>query len=169
MLNNEARRSVLGPGSNVTSIGAPDSRASRSRFEDADLTKAVGYRAMFDAVKIINSTLAKSDFSRATFTQAEITDVDWSKSELGRADFGKARLARVDFGFSNLSRAVFHGADLSAVDFGGAYTFLTRFEGVDLSRVTGLTQMQLEQSCGDAGTRLPQGLGTPASWPCEDD
>ena len=142
------------------------SDATGSRFDNADLTKAVGYRANFDKVVLRKSVLTKSEFSRATFRQADIGDVDWTKSELGRVDFSGARLARVDFNYSNLSRAVFTDAELSAVNFADAYTFLTRFEGVDLTDVIGLTQMQLDHSCGDTTTILPQGLSIPQTWPC---
>jgi uncharacterized protein YjbI with pentapeptide repeats len=143
--------------------------ATGSRFEDADLSKAVGYRASFDAVILRRSNMTKSEFFRASFREAEIEDVDLSKSELGRADFTAARLDGVDFSYSNLSRVVFHDAVLSEVDFEGAYTYLTRFEGVDLRAARMLTQAQLDQSCGDSKTRLPQDLRASASWPCTDD
>jgi len=39
--------------------------------------------------------------------------------------------------------------------------------GADLSGVTGLTQAQLDLTCGDPATRLPPGLAPPASWPCK--
>jgi len=40
---------------------------------------------------------------------------------------------------------------------------------VDLRGVTGLTAAQLEVACGDASTRLPDGLKAPKSWPCGKD
>ena len=40
---------------------------------------------------------------------------------------------------------------------------------VDLSEVTGLTQMQLDMTCGDDKTKLPAGLTVPARWPCGED
>ena len=143
--------------------------ATGSRFEDADLTKANGYRAVFDEVTLKNSNLTKSEFFRASFREAQIADVDWSKSELGRVDFRAAKLANVDFSFTNLSRVEFGSAQLDKVDFEGAYTYLTRIEGVDLRKVQNLTQAQLDQSCGDSKTNLPQGLTPSASWPCEDE
>ena len=140
--------------------------ATGSRFEGADLTKAAGYRAEFDEVSLLRSTLTKSEFFRATFRESEIEDVDWSKSELGRADFAGARLVNVDFSHTNLSRVDFGDAVLSDINFEGAYTYLTRFEGVDLRAARMLTQMQLDQACGDSKTRLPKGLQASASWPC---
>jgi len=143
--------------------------ATGSRFENADLSKANGYRAVFDEVILKGSNLTKSEFFRASFHRAGITEVDWSKSELGRVDFGAAKLVNVDFSHTNLSRVDFDDAELSNVKFDGAYTYLTRFQGVDLRSAQQLTQMQVDQACGDSQTRLPEGLRPSASWPCEDD
>jgi uncharacterized protein YjbI with pentapeptide repeats len=55
---------------------------------------------------------------------------------------------------------------LSGADLTGAYTLLIRIEGTDLSGVMGLTQQQLDIACGDAETKLPEGLAHPADWPC---
>ena len=142
--------------------------AKRSRFVDADLTKSVGYRAVFDEALLQNSNLTKSEFFRASFRNAKIVDSDWSKSELGRVDFSAARLENVNFGFSNISRVLFNGTILKNVDFKGAYTYLTHFENVDLREVKNLSQAQLELSCGDASTKLPEGLTVPDTWPCEE-
>lgn len=143
--------------------------ATGSRFEGADLSKVNGYRAVFDQVQMTGTNLTKSEFFRASFRQAEFTDVDWSKSELGRVDFDAAKLGGVNFSFTNLSRVNFGNAALSKVNFDGAYTYLTRFEGVDLRDTQKLTQAQIDQSCGDSKTRLPDGLRPGASWPCEYD
>ena len=50
-----------------------------------------------------------------------------------------------------------------------SWTYLARFEGLDLSAVRNLTQEQVELACGNAETKLPEGLTVPASWPCNDD
>jgi uncharacterized protein YjbI with pentapeptide repeats len=143
--------------------------ARNSYFENADLTKSVGYRATFDRATLKDSTLTKSEYFRASFREADISDVDWSKSELGRVDFTAARLDNVSFRFSNLSRVVFADAQLEDVNFYGAYTYLTHFEGVDLSRVKNLGQLQIDLSCGNLETKLPEGRWVPDTWPCVDD
>ena len=140
--------------------------ARNTYFEDADLSKSVGYRADFDRATLKNSIMTKSEFFRASFREANISGVDWSKSELGRVDFSAARLDKVNFRFSNLSRVVFTDARLVEVNFYGAYTYLTHFEGVDLSRVENLSQLQIDLSCGDLKTRLPEGRWVPDTWPC---
>ena len=36
----------------------------------------------------------------------------------------------------------------------------------DLSGAVNLTAAQIEATCGNAGTRLPQGIAMPAEWQC---
>jgi hypothetical protein len=43
---------------------------------------------------------------------------------------------------------------------------LTRFEDSDLSQAIGLTQEQINISCGNEKTVLPQGIERPNDWPC---
>ena len=49
----------------------------------------------------------------------------------------------IDLSNANLSRATLTNANLS---------------GADLSNAKNLTQMQVEEACGDANTNLPEGL-----------
>ncbi len=63
---------------------------------------------------------------------------------------------------------MFAGAKLDGVDFKGAYTYLTHFENVDLRGVKNLSQLQIDLSCGDMQTKLPQGRWIPDTWPCEE-
>ena len=59
--------------------------------------------------------------------------------------------------------------NLAGVNFSGAYMLRTRFEGADLSQAKGLIQQQIEISCGDDKTKLPNDLQRPAAWPCAED
>ncbi len=71
--------------------------------------------------------------------------------------------------YAYIARAKFGGVGLAGVRLDGAYMLLTRFEGADLSGALGLTQEQIDIACGDDGTKLPEGLRRPASWPCAQD
>ena len=62
---------------------------------------------------------------------------------------------------------MFSGAKLENVEFRGAYTYLTHFENVDLRNVN-LSQLQIDLSCGNLETRLPEGRWMPDTWPCTD-
>jgi uncharacterized protein YjbI with pentapeptide repeats len=70
---------------------------------------------------------------------------------------------------ATLPRSIFHGAKLAGVSMKRAYLYWTRFEGTDLSQVKDLTQDQLNITCGDQTTTLPQGLTAPKHWPCGED
>jgi len=62
------------------------------------------------------------------------------------ADFRGADLAGADLTATDLAGASFNGANLTGANLGGA---------------RGLTQRQLDASCGDARTLLPPGLTAP--------
>jgi uncharacterized protein YjbI with pentapeptide repeats len=70
---------------------------------------------------------------------------------------------------ATLPRSVFHGANLAGASMQRAYLYWARFEGTDLSGVKDLTQEQLNTTCGDQSTKLPQGLTVPQNWPCPED
>lgn len=142
-----------------------DSKAADSNFE-----KALGYRTSFVNADLANANFLKSEMQRADFTGAILTNANFEKSELGRVDFSDADINGTDFRYSNLARANFRTAKFDTpIDFTGTYLYLTQFEGVDLSKAIGLEQWQIELSCGDASTKLPDGITTPGSWPCSAD
>ncbi len=86
--------------------------------------------AHFDVAdgRLIFVCLSDDDFSGASFRNADLSSADFARARLDYADFTGARLS------------------------------LASFRGADLSHVKGLTQKQLNEACGDAYTRLPQGL-----------
>jgi uncharacterized protein YjbI with pentapeptide repeats len=155
-------------GASMVKANMARATARGSHFVDADLSKSVGYRAIFDGATLERTNLTKSEYFRASFRDSKISDTDWSKSELGRMNFSSARLDGVSFQFTNLSRVIFSGAILKDVDFRRAYTYLTHFENVDLRKVINLSQLQLDLSCGDQTTQLPEGRSMPDTWPCEE-
>ncbi|WP_246787641.1 pentapeptide repeat-containing protein [Agrobacterium sp. AGB01] len=136
----------------------------------ATLNKIEAYRSDFTNVKADKVPFVNAEMQRADFTGAHLAGADFSKAELGRANFENAVLDDVHFSMANLSRARFIGAKLGgAVDLQNAFLFLARFEGVDLSKVSGLSQGQLDLACGDANTKLPEGLTASKEWPCHPD
>src|SRR5579863_10292730 len=92
-------------------------------------------------------------YNCATAAHFEVADgrlqfVCLSDDDFSGASFRNADLSNADFAHAKLDNADFAGARLSSASFRGA----------DLSHVKGLTQMQLDEACGDAATKLPQGL-----------
>lgn len=136
----------------------------------ASFEKAVGFRTSYVGADLAGANFTKSEMQRADFGKANLKGVDFEKSELGRAVFSDAAIDGTNFRYSNLARADFRKASFDTpLDFTGAYFYRTRFEGVDLSKAKGIVQWQVDLSCGDAGTRLPQGLTPSPAWPCAEE
>ncbi|MFK0335797.1 pentapeptide repeat-containing protein [Agrobacterium sp. 16-172Ci] len=141
-----------------------------ANLQGANLTKVEAYRSDFSAADATNAKFVNAEMQRTKFENTKLDGTDFTKAELGRADFEGATLNGSKFSLTNLSRARFGGAKLGGpVDFTSAFLLLTRIEGVDLSAATGLDQKQIDIACGDAKTKLPNGLTAPASWPCPED
>ncbi|MEM1086883.1 MAG: pentapeptide repeat-containing protein [Pseudomonadota bacterium] len=107
----------------------------------ADFAKARLRQSNLSLATLDNVNLSNSDLSIANLFGARLNSCD-----LTGADLGKAAAVGTYFGSSTLK-----SADLSQANFSGA----------DLSLTIGLTQAQLNKACGDAATRLPQGLRIP--------
>jgi len=99
--------------------------------------------------------------NRSDISGADLTGANMSKAELTRAVFTNAKLSFVRFVYVVLARVRLSGLDLDAVDMRGAYLFLAQLGGADLSRTMGLTQAQLDLSCGTSETKLLPGLVQP--------
>jgi uncharacterized protein YjbI with pentapeptide repeats len=140
-----------------------------ARLDGARFEKAFAVRVDFAGAQFIQATLEKAELHRSVFSGAVLRGVNLAKGDFGRSNFEKADLRDASLRLSNLGHASFVGANLAGADLTRAFTFRTRFVATDLSRVKGLTQVQLDEACGDAKTGLPPGLKTPASWPCQED
>lgn len=141
-----------------------------SQLQEGNFVKVEAYRGDFSDADAENAKFNNAEMQRASFENAKLVGTDFSKAELGRADFEGATLTGAKFTMANLSRARFESANLTGpIDFENAFLLLTRIEGLDLSGATGLEQKQIDIACGDAKTKLPQGLTTPTSWPCPED
>lgn len=141
-----------------------------SQLQNANLVKIEAYRSDFSDVDAENAKFINAEMQRANFENAKLVNTDFTKAELGRADFEGATLTGTKFSMANLSRARFEGAKFTGpIDFESSFLLLARIEGLDLSSATGLDQKQIDIACGDAKTKLPQGLTTPTSWPCPED
>jgi len=66
---------------------------------------------------------------------------------------------------ANLTNASLSSARLINADLSGAILLGANLSGADLSRARNLTQTQLDAACGDANTKLPEGLKPPK--PCQ--
>lgn len=113
-------------------------RAQGADFERVDMQHAYVMGALLDAAHLKGANLAEAHLNRVRLVGADLQD---------------ANLQGAALSFGNLERADLTGADLTGADLSE-----TVLDGADLSSATGLTQAQLDGACGDARTRLPQGL-----------
>ena len=92
------------------------------------------------------STFDNWNFSGTNLSVANLFGARFNGSDFSGANLRNAALVGTYFGSSNLENADLAGANAS---------------GADLSIAKGLTQSQLSRACGDATTKLPQGLSIP--------
>ena len=121
----------------------------------ADLSGAILIDVDFTSTDLRDTNLLAASLEKATLVRADFTDADITGSR-----FVLSNLARADF-----SKAKFTGA----IDFTDSFFFLTRIDGLDLSQSSSLAQWQVDMSCGNAETRLPEGLKPSPDWPCNFD
>ena len=99
---------------------------------------------------------------------ADLTNTCVKAHDLHGADFDRANATLMCMSYANFSGATFRGTDLSGAnlahaildgaDLSDARMTITSIKGTDLTHVKGLTQSQLDAACGDAETKVPQGL-----------
>ncbi|MDM9629704.1 pentapeptide repeat-containing protein [Rhizobium sp. S152] len=162
-------------GTNLNGANFEKATLVRAWFTNAQAAKAnfakiEAYRSGFDGVVADGASFIGAELQRANFHAAKLSGANFEKAELGRANFKEAVLTGAKFSLANLSRADFTTAQFEGpLAFDGAFMFLTRINGLDLSAATGLEQAQVDLTCGDSNTKLPAGLSTPKSWPCDSD
>ena len=138
-----------------------------SKANGARFVRIEAYRTDFSRMEAQGAVFTSAEMQRSNFQESNLKNADFTKADLGRAQFDKADISSSRFSYANLSRADFRRATFtSPIDFDHAFFFLTRIEGVDLSATNGLSQWQIDMSCGDAQTILPSGLSRPEVWPC---
>ncbi len=138
-----------------------------AKARDVNFTRAIAYRTNFSSGDYTGSNFGKAEIIRADFSKSVLLNIDMSKGEFSRVNFSNAQIGNINFDSSNLARSDFRGTEISdSLSMKGAFLFRTRFEGVDLSRINGLETWQLEMSCGNASTVLPEGMERPPNWPC---
>ena len=88
------------------------------------------------------------DLTGANFDGVTARYMCMSIANFTNATFRNADLSGANLGHSNLTRADLTGAKLA----------ITSIKGANLATAKGLTQSQIDRSCGDAETKLPAGL-----------
>ena len=139
-------------------IGGAD--FTKAYMRGAQLDGASGERAVFDGAVMERASLAAAQLPDASLAGADLTRAKAQAVRLPRADLSDAVLTNADLTGGVLTGAVMRGARL-----GGASLFRADLSGADLTGAVGVTQQQLDGACGDAETRLPDGLNVPPCLP----
>ncbi len=132
---------AVAAGHAVVQAHAPDVASIRSGKHDCPHCELAGADLTNTCVK--HGNLEGADFDRV---KAVLMCMSY-------ADFRGATFRNADLSGANLAHAVLDGADLT-----GAELSITSLKGTDLTHVKGLTQHQLDEACGDAGTKVPTGM-----------
>lgn len=138
----------------------------------AALLMVLGSRALaapaYDAAAVARIHAGIVDCPGCNLAGADLTNTCVKAKNLAGADFDGATAVLMCMSYANFTDATFRGTDLSGAnlahatldgaDLSGAVMDITSIKGTDFSKAKGLTQMQLDQACGDAQTRVPAGL-----------
>ncbi len=163
-------------------------------FEGADLSEASLQGANLHRANMEGANLSFAQINGAYLNDTIMEEADCSFAKMQGASLSEAKIARANlFGVAmegaELINTHMERADLSFATMGGANLFKVRLEGADLNHanlesadlyecfidsanvsladftaVTDLTQNQLNQCFGCAGTKLPDGLSAPNHW-----
>ncbi len=113
-----------------------------------------------------NRTLKGKNFAGARLRQSDMglgifTGTSFAGGDLRDINGAAALFGRVNFAGANLTNANFVGAYLEHANFSGAILDGVNFSGAEMSTAVGLTQRQMDKTCGDRATQLPRGLRIP--------
>jgi uncharacterized protein YjbI with pentapeptide repeats len=135
-------------GAYLSSANLSGARLGSAKLTGADLMDANLSNAYLGAAKLDGAFL-----SRANLTGANLSQVDLIRASLRSANLTGAKLTAANLSGADLSGANLSGAHLGVVKLTGA-----NLSGADLSGAIDLGQWDLDEACGNAETKLPEGL-----------
>jgi hypothetical protein len=125
----------------------------REGTERIDLAYVSIPRANLTEAILNGANLRGADLRDAHLTGARLSGAALSSANLTIANLRDANLSDADLNDANLNDATLTGANLSDAIILGA-----NLTGANLSSVRNLTPEQLNKACGNADTKLPEGL-----------
>jgi len=132
-------------------------------LSDANLSGADLSRADLSGARLSFAVLSGANLTGANLSGADLSGVnlrfgDLSVANLSGADLSVANLRFADLTGADMRDANLTGADVSGVDFSLANLSGANLSGANLTGAKNLTQEQLDKACGNADTKLPEGL-----------
>jgi hypothetical protein len=98
------------------------------------------------------------DLANVSIPGADLSGANLSPVNLSGADLRYANLSFANLGLANLSAANLLAANLSGTDLSNADLRFADLSGANLRDAKNLTKEQLDTACGNANTKLPEGL-----------
>jgi uncharacterized protein YjbI with pentapeptide repeats len=132
-----------------------------ARLAGANLTKADLRVARLGSANLAGANLFGADLAAANLSVANLTMGEFSGAFLTVGNVILASLSGTNLTGANLIGANLTGANLSdanltGANLSGADLVFANLSGANLSGAKNLTQMQLNQACGDEKTKLPE-------------
>jgi hypothetical protein len=142
-------RRIKGPGAvDLANVSIPGANLGHADLSGANLSGTDLSGANLRNADLSGASLTKANLSGAGLFGANLSATDLSGASLSNADLFGARLTKANLGNADLTGASLTKANLFGADLSGA----------DLLGAGGLTQTQLDEACGDANTKLPEGF-----------
>jgi uncharacterized protein YjbI with pentapeptide repeats len=157
-----------------TDVAAVIAVLRRRRQTNREQERREGWRLDLRSTDLRGVDLSGAHFEKADLRGTHLEGARLEEAHLEMADLRRAHLERAHLKGTHLKRAALWGTHLEGADLRGAHlerTYLgdTHLKGADLGEAYlesswGLTQDQLEETLGDAVTRLPKSLKRPDDW-----
>ena len=132
-----------------------------ANLSDATLTEMSLSHSDLSAATLKGADLARASFQNTSFSDSNLQNIKALGTDFQDSQFTKARLSGANLTGANLDNSVFHDAWFGDANLEGASLNGVNLSGAKMTNVIGLTQEQLDQSCGNAKTELPIGLSVP--------
>ncbi len=155
LVNAKISRAIM---TNMTARGAD---FSSTLIEDTDMTGIQAQGALFKETEISNSILSAGQYSGTDFSGSAFVATYLDQSIFFGANFNDVTFYDVNMSRANLEQVRGQGAVFDKVEFYKTKLAGANFSGADLSTATALTQEQLSLACGNAETKLPEGMTIP--------
>ncbi|MGC0389367.1 pentapeptide repeat-containing protein [Bradyrhizobium sp. USDA 241] len=127
---------------------------SGASLERANLSDAKLSGANLRGANLRGANLRGASLERAQ----DLQSADLSGATLSFANLRDATLSGATLSGADLSGVILFNADLSRANLSGASLLGATLLDADLSGARNLTQAQLDKACGNANTKLPEGL-----------
>jgi uncharacterized protein YjbI with pentapeptide repeats len=146
-------------GADLNEADLSDANLNTANLSGANLRLANLRGAKLGFASLIRADLSGADLSDADLiSHAQLNEANLRLANLRGAQLNEANLSGADLNEADLSDANLSGANLTGADLRGANLSDADLSAANLTEVKNLTQEQLDTACGDADTKLPEGL-----------